>query len=193
MQSDMPYTLLREGFMMKNEKALLIVDMQIMPFIWKDYGGKPLYKEEELIARVNGLIDRARESGTPIIYIMHTEKDGHRVEGAQLWQVHPMIKKSDGDIQIIKYHADSFYDTNLEEQLKTLGIRNLVICGLQTEFCIDTLCRTAYSKRYGVELVSDGHSTYDSEHMNAETILKHHNTTLEQFASILTCDEIKFI
>ena len=73
-------------------KALLIVDMQIMPFIWKDYGGKCLYNENLLLENTSGLINKARKSATPIYYILFTEGEGSpRAKGEPLWQVHPQI------------------------------------------------------------------------------------------------------
>lgn len=175
------------------KKALMIMDMQIMPFIWKQYGGKQIYKEEELISKINELIEKARNSKTPIYYIMYTEQgDSMRVEGEPMWQVHPELNLQREDQMIIKYHADSFLETDLEKRLKTDEIEVITLCGIQTEFCIDTTVKTAYSKGYKVELMQDGHSTYDSELLTAEQIINHHNMILQQFADIRLGEEIEF-
>jgi nicotinamidase-related amidase len=72
------------------KKALLIIDMQIMPFIWKNYGGKALFQEEALIANTKLLIEKARQAQTPIVYVLYTESgDSPRAEGQPLWQVIP--------------------------------------------------------------------------------------------------------
>lgn len=74
------------------KKALIIVDMQIMPFIWKDYSSKALYQEKELLQKTQKLISRARAAHALIYYVMYTEAgDSPRVENGQLWQVHPEI------------------------------------------------------------------------------------------------------
>lgn len=178
--------------MSNNRKALLVIDMQVMPFIWKDYGGKEVYKSEQLLNNINELIKKARTTGSQVFYIMHTEKgDSPRSEGAELWNVHPDINQEKQDITVIKYYADSFYETDLEEQLSELGIKELVICGLQTEFCIDTVCRSAHSKGYKVELVQDAHSTFDSDLLKADTIINHHNSILEQFCTIKPTNQIE--
>lgn len=176
---------------MKN--ALVIIDMQIMPFIWKNYGGKTLYNEEQLLINVQKLIQQARQTNTPIYYIMYTEAEGSpRAEGEPLWQVCPDIAPQEDDTIIVKYHADSFLNTSLAETLKANDIQNLILCGVQTEFCIDTTVKSAYSHGYKVTLAKDGHSTYDSDLLTADQIIAHHNSILEQFATITTVDKIQF-
>lgn len=173
-------------------KALIIVDMQLMPFVWKDYGGTALYRETALLENTKKLIEKARKVDAPIYYVMHTEKgDSHRAEGKPLWQVHPEIAPNEGDHQIIKYYGDSFYETELEALLKEQGIKNIVLCGIQTEFCVDTACRSAFSHGFTAELASDCHSTFDSEVITAGQIIAHHNRTLPQFAVIRATDEIE--
>ena len=39
-------------------KALIIVDMQLMPFVWKDYGGKAIYNEQILLQNTQRLIEK---------------------------------------------------------------------------------------------------------------------------------------
>lgn len=174
-------------------KALLIVDMQLMPFIWKDYGGKCLYNEMLLIENTSNLIEKARKFATPIYYILFTEgEESPRAKGEPLWQVHPQIAPQEGDREIIKYFADSFLKTELHTLLQQDGVDTIVICGVQTEFCVDTTVKSAYSHGYHVILANDCHSTYDSELLQAQTIIDHHNMILAQFADIVPSKEIDF-
>jgi hypothetical protein len=51
----------------------------------------------------------------------------------------------------------------------------------------------AFSRDYSVTLVSDGHSTYDTETLKAQDIISHHNEVLgTSFASLKRADEIDF-
>jgi nicotinamidase-related amidase len=174
------------------KKALLIIDMQILPFIWKDHGGKALLDEESLLNNTEALIKRARKANIPLIYVMHSEETGSlRAEGQPLWQVHPLIAPQEGDRLVTKYFADSFYQTSLGDVLAEEGIKNVVLCGIQTEFCVDTTCRSAFGHGLGVELASDCHSTYDSDELTARQILNHHNSILAQFAAIKPAEQIE--
>lgn len=173
--------------------ALLVIDMQVMPFIWKDYGGKSIYEENRLINNIGELVEKARKTGAPVYYVLYTEGEGSpRSIGQPLWQVQPQLAPQEADCRIIKYHADSFLNTELHQLLQQNDVDTVVICGVQTEYCIDTTVKSAYSHGYHVVLAEDCHSTYDSELLQAETIIAHHNTILEQFADITPLVEINF-
>lgn len=174
------------------KKALVIIDMQVMPFIWKNYGGKALYEEEALIANTRLLITKAQHAQAPIYTVMYTETgESPRAEGQPLWQVHPEIAPQGQPQSIVKYHADSFLNTDLLARLQGAGIGDIVLCGVQTEYCVDTTCRSAFSHGLRVELASDGHSTYDSDLLSASQIIAHHNQILTQFAQIRPAGEIE--
>jgi len=50
--------------------------------------------------------------------------------------------------------------------------------GAQTEVCVDTTCRRAFSLGFEVTLVSDGHSTWENATLTADQIIRHTNDTL---------------
>ncbi|TQR10931.1 isochorismatase family protein [Psychrobacillus soli] len=63
-------------------------------------------------------------------------------------------------------------------------MEHLVIAGIQSEVCVDTTCRRAFSKEYKVTLVSDAHSTWDSKEFLAQQIISLHNDVLRWFADV---------
>lgn len=83
-------------------------------------------------------------------------------------------------IRVRKAECDAFYETGLDELLRDHGFQHLVIAGLVTELCVDSTCRRAVTLGYDLTLVSDGHSTHSS-HLPAETIVDHHNRTLDEY------------
>lgn len=167
--------------------------MQVMPFVWKDYGGKAIYQEEQLLENTKRLIDKARKGNSPVFYIMYTEPEGSlRSENKPLWQVHPQIAPAEKDHVIIKYHADSFLESELHTQLREHRIDTLIMCGVQTEYCVDTTVMSAYSRGYQVELANDCHSTYDSDELTAEQIINHHHRILAPFAAIVHSGDVRF-
>lgn len=165
-----------------------------MPFIWKDYGGKSMYHESILLENTKMLIEKARKSESPVYYVYYTEGQGSpRAEGEPLWQVHPEIAPQEGDRKIIKFNADSFLNTELCSLLRQDGADTVVICGVQTEYCVDTTVKSAFSHGYHVILAKDCHGTFESELLPAETIIDHHNLILGQFADIVPSAEIDFM
>ncbi len=174
-------------------KALLVVDMQNMPFIWKEYGGKTLFNEDIVLKNTKELIESARINDVKIFYIMFTENENSmRKEGSDLWLVHKELSPKESDEIIVKYYADSFYRTDLEEKLKNDRIKDIVICGLQTEFCIDTSVKSAFSKGFNIELAKDCHTTFDSDVLKAKDIIDHHNLSLKQFCQLVKSKDIKW-
>jgi nicotinamidase-related amidase len=139
----------------------------------------PVYRGEELLDTIGRLIARARAAGVPIIYIQHSGTDGHPLHPqAPGWPIHPAIAPMEGELVIHKQHPDSFQGTDLQRELETRGIKRLIVAGIQTEYCVDTTCRRAYSLGYEVTLVQDGHSTWDSQDLRAPQIIAHHNRVL---------------
>ncbi len=175
-----------------NHSVLLIIDVQLGLFMRKHHDGMAIYQEETFLLNLKKLIRMAKSANTPVIYIQHMYTDFPMMEkGQPMWNVHPDIQPEPNDIVIEKYHADAFHESALDDTLKQLGISKLFITGLQTAYCVDTTCRRAHSLGYKTVLVSDGHSSLDSEVLTAEQIITHHNMVLgSQFAEVLPTDEI---
>lgn len=76
--------------------------------------------------------------------------------------------------------------------MKKRGIEHVFITGIQTEVCVDTTCRRAFSMGYKVTLVTDTHSTWSSEEITAQQIINHHNSVLRWFADVFPSREIIF-
>jgi nicotinamidase-related amidase len=171
--------------------ALVLIDVQLGMFDESD----PVYNGDELLGRIMALIGRARQSGIPIIYVQHDGGgENHPLRPDKPgWALHPAIAPSAGDVVVRKCHPDAFQETGLQGVLEQRGLTHLVVAGIQTEFCVDTTCRRAYSLGYQVTLVQDAHSTWDAGQLNAAQIIAHHNQTLgDWFVSLKPADEVQF-
>jgi nicotinamidase-related amidase len=157
--------------------ALLIIDVQVGII-----EGFKAYLGKEVLGRINSLIDKARSSNTPVIYVQHNGESGHPLEtGSQGWQIHPAIEPKEGDSIIRKRASDSFFETTLQDELTALGVNHLIATGCMTEYCVDTTVRRAVSVGYDVTLVSDAHTTVDNKLLTAAQIIAHHNSLLDGF------------
>ncbi len=163
--------------MMSKQTAVLIVDVQLGMF--ESTTIPPVYGGNELLARIAALLSKARAAQLPIFFIQHNGDKGHPLEpGTAGWHIHPAIAPKERDVVIRKLSSDSFKDTPLHHQLQTLEVDRLIVAGIQTEFCVDTTCRRAFSLGYDITLVSDAHSTWDTDVLSAVQIIAHHNKTL---------------
>jgi len=155
--------------------ALLVIDVQSALIANVERGA-------DVVAAIRGLIERARASGTPVVYLQHCHTTYEPMKkGAPGWLIHPQVEPKPGELVIEKTASDGFYDTNLQGELERLGATRLIVCGLQTEFCVDATCRAALSRGFGVILVSDGHTTSDAV-VPAAIAVQHHNRALANLA-----------
>lgn len=86
-------------------------------------------------------------------------------------------------MRVRKTTPDSFHRTVLGELLAQHAITELVICGMHTEFCVDTTTRRALALGYPVVLVADGHTSAGNVHLSALQVIAHHNATLTNISS----------
>ena len=174
-----------------NDIGLVIIDVQVAMFSVPDL---PLYSGDKLIENISYLLDRARTTNTPVFFVQHIGlDDGLFGKGKPTWEIDPRIKPLENEVVIFKRTPDSFHKTSLHEELHKKSISKLVIVGCQTEFCVDTTCRRAFSMGYDTILVEDAHSTFDNEILTAPQIIKHHNGILGGgFVQLKQTNEINF-
>lgn len=150
--------------------ALLVVDLQQGVI-----DGAP--HRDDVLARVNDLIERARTQGTPVVWVQHSD-DG-LVEGSPEWQLAAeLVPRRDDEPLVAKRHGDSFEDTDLEEVLAERGVGRLVVTGAQTDACIRSTIHGGFVRGYDVTLVSDAHTTEDLTDYGApppEQVIAHTN------------------
>lgn len=173
------YNMSKGEWSISKDTALLIIDVQNEMFD----EAYPVYEPERLIGNLKHLIAKARSANVSIIYVQHNEKEG-LVHGSRAWEIPVAIAPNPEDLIIQKWTPDSFHETNLQDELKSRGIEKLVMSGIQSEMCVDTTCRRAFSLGYDVTLVQDAHSTWNSEHLSARQIIDHENATLRWFADL---------
>ena len=104
--------------------------------------------------------------------------------GTPGWQLHPALGARPGEPVVEKQHPDSFRGTNLGALLRQLRVQRLVLCGAQSDYCVDTTCRRAASEGFAVVLAADAHSTVGNGVIDAATIIRHENRTLGSFARV---------
>lgn len=59
------------------------------------------------------------------------------------------------DSVFVKHRASCFFDTPLDTELRMRGVRRLIICGLTTNYCVDTTIREAYARDYDIIVPAD--------------------------------------
>jgi nicotinamidase-related amidase len=174
---------------MSKDTALIVIDAQ-MGVVGE------AYHHDEILENIQQLLARARHHDIPVLYVQHNDR--WMRAGEPSWQIHPTVAPLVGEPIIQKESPDAFHATSLQAELDALGVKKLVITGGQTQYCIDTSVRRAVALGYDVLLVSNAHTTEDSETLPADKIIAFSNETLQGFwadehrVNVLPAHEISF-
>lgn len=138
--------------------ALIIVDLQHgiigYPFI---------HPIGAVIERSRALLDAFRERGLPVVLVNVTGLAPGRTERPRRSDAFPpgfadLIAELDqqpSDILITKRSWGAFANTDLEVQLKALGVTQVVITGVATGTGVESTARQAYEFGFNVTLAVD--------------------------------------
>ena len=164
-------------------KALVVIDIQNMLIRMKPY------ESTRFLQRVGILIEQARKKGIEVIYVRH--KSDRLVSGTEDWQIHEAVAPKEGEKIIEKTYPSSFKDTDFDTYLKDKGIDNLILVGMQVEYCVDTTIRVAFEKNYKITVPQGGTTTFDTKNMPAANICIHHEKIWDRvFGRVLPIEEV---
>lgn len=157
-------------------KALLIIDMQKVSFT----PATPRYQTDEIIERINKLSESFRANNEKVIFIQHDgSKQNFCIPGSEEWEILDELEIQSSDTILSKTANDSFYHSDLVQILNKQGIRELIITGCATDFCVDATIKSALSKDYFITVISDAHTTADREGIEADVLINHYNKIWE--------------
>ncbi len=77
------------------------------------------------------------------------------IDGSWDAQIVDGLEPRDGDIVIRKSRYNGFTGTDLDEILKSRGIRHLLFSGIATNICVESTARNAFFNEYWPILISD--------------------------------------
>jgi nicotinamidase-related amidase len=177
------------------KSAVLVIDVQ--QGLCEDKGAA--HDCPGTISRINRVTEKARAAGVPVIFIQHEETKGEQLEYATpAWQLADGMTANESDARVRKTTCDSFLRTNLGSLLQSAQVNHLIICGMHTEYCVDSTTRSALAHGFPVTLISDAHTSAGNAALTAQQVIAHHNATLPNISSfgprvtLATSAEIQF-
>jgi nicotinamidase-related amidase len=158
-----------------NTAALLVMDFQTA--VVEMIGGD----KEARLARTAALVDRARNLGMRIVYIVVAFRAGYPeisprnqsfaslrasgrfAEGTPGTEVHAALAPKPGDVVVTKHRVSAFAGTDLEMILRAHSIDTLVLTGLATSGVVLSTVRHAADADYRIVVVEDCCGDRDDE------------------------------
>lgn len=190
-------------------RALIVIDVQ------ESFRSHPLWdtiSNPKITDQVDRLVRLARRAGDTVVWVLHTEPGSGDVFDPALGHVRLMdeLERQDGEPLIHKTSHNAFTTTNLQQLLTERGVRELTVCGIRTEQCVETTTRLASDLGYQVTFVSDATATNPVPHrdapagqsvaelladprtLGAEDVIRRTEYALAgRFATIATVDELE--
>ncbi|HSI94077.1 MAG TPA: isochorismatase family protein [Jiangellaceae bacterium] len=147
-------------------RALIVIDVQQSFFERPNWSA---VSNPDIVKQVGRLVDAARAAGDLVVWVLHAEPGTDTVFDPDRGHVRLMdgLVPRDGEPVITKTSINAFTTTNLQQILTTLGIRELTICGIQTEQCCETTTRVASDLGFDVTFVTDSTATFPIAHRDA--------------------------
>ena len=168
--------------------ALLVIDMQ-------NYFNSIAYDIKPNLLKI---IDVCRVKGMRIVFTRHGHKDISKdggilakwwgdciMYGTQEWELMPDLKLEKEDLLIDKNRYSAFFNTGLDEKLRSEGIEELIITGVMTNCCCETTARDAFVRDYRIFFVADATATANDD-LHIATL----KTLAYGFAHIVSTEQV---
>lgn len=147
-------------------RALVVIDVQ------ESFRQRPSWavvSTPDIVGRVSRLVAASRSAGDLVIWVLHTEPGTGTPFDPVTGHVRLMygLEALEGEPTIAKTSNNAFTTTNLQQLLTSEGVRELVVCGIQTERCCETTARVAADLGYDVTFVTEATATFPIAHRDA--------------------------
>ena len=149
--------------------ALLVIDVQQAMI------DEHPARMDEFMLNLKLLIDTAHQSGTEVIYVRHDGGEGDVLAyGTSGWQLEKSLHPRAEERVFDKRLGSAFRQTGLRDYLTEREISRLVVCGMQTEYCITTSVTVAFELGFEVLIPSGATTTYSNPFISGEKLVNYY-------------------
>lgn len=165
---------------------LLVVDTQ------KLITNEKLYNFHEFVSNVEELIDTARKNNIEVIYVRHDDGDGSELtKGSNGFEIYEKFKPCNDEKIFEKKVNSAFKDTGLLEYLTSKKEKDIIVVGLQTDYCIDATIKCGFEHGFNIIVPAYANTTVDNSFISAEQSYKYYNEFMwnGRYAEYISLDE----
>jgi nicotinamidase-related amidase len=149
------------------ESALIMIDCQ------NTYrsGIMALTGVEEALLEARKLLGMARDLRIPIFHVRHDAGEGSPYDvHAEIGAISREVAPIGGEPVITKCFPDSFFQTDLDQRLKAIGIHDIVLAGFMTHMCVHSTAHGGFSLGYAPTVVASATATRPLQAANGRII-----------------------
>lgn len=167
--------------------VLLVVDTQ------KQITNDKLYRFEAFVETVRAIIKKARENHIEVIFIRHDDGAGEPLtKGQEGYEIYDGFAPADGEKIFDKTVNSPFNGTGLLEYLNAEAIKEIIVVGLQTDYCIDATVKCGFEHGFKVYVPEYANTTVDNRFLSAEDSYRYYNEFIwnGRYAECVSIEEI---
>lgn len=168
-----------------SKTALLVVDMQNALVL------EHPFDEKRLIKTVAQMEDICRNKGIEVIFVRH--EDNTLVPGESGFEICNKVAPHDGEKIFNKRFNSAFRGTGLLEYLQEKGMERLIVCGMQTDFCVDATVKAGFEHGFEIIVPRGGHTTFDNRYLSGEELYHYYSYEIwnHRYAQVMSVDHIE--
>ncbi len=152
------------------------------------------YNKERVIGNIAYLLQLCRANGVEVVYVRHDDGEGSNLEqGTPGWQIYNEIKPMKEERIFEKQYNSAFLHTGLKAYLDSKQVKNIILVGMQTEYCIDTTCKVAFEHGYQLIIPEETNMTFDNEYLTGKQLYEFYNYKVwnKRFATVQSIEELE--
>lgn len=172
-----------------NYEALIIVDMQSALV-----EAEP-YNRTGVVENIKALLNACKNEEIPVMYIQHDGGNGDELEHVSTgWGIYKEIAPLPGEKIFEKQYNSAFRKTGLRACLDEIGAKNIILCGMQTEYCLDATCKVAFEYGYKVTIPQSTTTTFDNAFASGKNLSEYYENKIwnNRFAQVIDMKQILF-
>lgn len=150
---------------------LLVIDTQ------KGITDERLYAFEKFKNNIKLLISEARKHKVEIVYVRHDDGPGTGFSvGDEEFEIYEEFAPAENERVFDKTVNSAFHSsTGLTDYLAKKGERQIMLVGLQTNFCIDATIKSGFEHGYEIYVPEYANSTFDNDYMKKDVCYHYYN------------------
>ncbi|MBN2804083.1 MAG: cysteine hydrolase [Deltaproteobacteria bacterium] len=142
------------------ECALIVVDMN--NYFTSPESSHYLPAAKSVVSRLQDVLKKWRTLGGTVVFTRHEHTGSGDLgmfekffndfikAGTKDAEINPLLLPLKDEKIIVKNSYDAFYNTSLDEYLKTAGITQVIVTGVLTQMCVETTARSAFCRGFEV-------------------------------------------